>query len=104
MIEEEKEEEEALHPDSHQCEQVLHIGREKKKTAHRVRYGRERTRGPTSASLDNSILSEVSGDGLQGVLSCTMDVHILERGRHQCQSPYEEICVYTCLKIAVVSV
>lgn len=77
MIEEEKEEEEALHPDSHQCEQVLHIGREKKKTAHRVRYGRERTRGPTSASLDNSILSEVSGDGLQGVLSCTMDVHIL---------------------------
>lgn len=33
MIEEEKEEEEALHPDSHQCEQVLHIGREKKKNS-----------------------------------------------------------------------
>lgn len=57
---------------------------------------------PDFSSLGNGSLSEVSRDGLQGVLSCAMDVHILERGTHQCQIPCKEICVYTCFKIAVV--
>lgn len=35
--------------------------------------------------------SEVGRDGLQGVFRCTVDVHILKRGRHECQRTSEQI-------------
>lgn len=48
----------------------------------------------TAASVGYSRRSEVGRDGLQGVFRCTMDVHILQRGTHQCQMLRVEKHIY----------
>lgn len=71
VLKKEEEEEEARHPDGHHCEQVVQIGKSEMTSRVRRKGARERK---------VRLQSEVSGDGLQGVSSRTMDVHILERG------------------------
>lgn len=52
---------------------------------HRSQFTRERET-ETAASQGYSGRSEVRRDGLQGVFRCTVDVHVLERRTHQCQT------------------
>lgn len=57
-------------------------------TGVRPREWTRQRRGPTAASLVPAQASEVRRDGLQGVLSRTVDVHVLEGGAE----PGQTVC------------